>query len=982
MCRPRVAVLVLACLLLAWPGSRAGAEEVPEATAERLLRVHAEGGAPALARLAAQGGTEPWRALEALVQRGELEVARAWAVGQPAPLAAKLGSYLDWREQHAIPPALTEADRAIRELARRGDAQGAVDLLAGDRLADEGVLGIVLRVQRAGAMERLGGPPQPILETYRQAAELAGRHGWTAAVVQALGAAMRVARQARRPDDVLELGVALQQAVPDLPQRDHWLARRRMADAAHALGRTTAAVEHASAALDLASQPHELRDSLYQVLLLGHDVLSLDRRRELQSRLLEVETERGDARRIAAAQVRLGSSEVLAGRWTAGAARIEEGVAWFDANGSPGERRGAHKNAAVAALEMQDDERAAGHVALVRAIDPSAADRDVDLLVMEILLEARTGEAETVRRLVDRTVVLGPPRVKADDVRLLHDLAALAASRAGDVEGAMRSLAAGEQAGAGVGAPRDQLRHLSLQAVVALQSGRVAEAIELAERARALARRHALTRASSLLDTWLALAWLRRGEPQRALECAERGIGLVLARSASLPERRGWLYRAKETHLFRAGIEAAARLGDAERFFHVAESARAVALRQRLAEADGQLPLGDAVHAEQDEALRRAEADAVRALRAAEGVDATRAALTALDAVRDQREALDERLRLAHAAAGQLVAPRVVELAAVRASLAPGEAQVHVAHGLDRLHALVITPDRVRLVDLGPEAGVGAQLDALVVEDAQVDPTPAVTALVKAIVEPLHLQGTRRLTLVPAGRLALLPIALLWPDVDVRVVPSSTIAHLIASRGEARGSGRLVVANPDHPGLAPLPAAADDVPDAERRLVGSHATESALATALDEHRWRVVHLGCHGQIDPERPLRSALALTPGASSDGLWTVGEILRAPVPADVVVLAACSSGQARSFDQEGRAGFVHAFFVAGAKQVVVSLWDVDDAATSLLMQAFHRELARGADAAAAMRVAQGVVRNDARFRHPAYWAGWQVWGPSDPR
>ena len=95
-----------------------------------------------------------------------------------------------------------------------------------------------------------------------------------------------------------------------------------------------------------------------------------------------------------------------------------------------------------------------------------------------------------------------------------------------------------------------------------------------------------------------------------------------------------------------------------------------------------------------------------------------------------------------------------------------------------------------------------------------------------------------------------------------------------------------------------------------------------------------------------------------------------------------AACSSGQARSFDQEGRAGFVHAFFVAGAKQVVVSLWDVDDAATSLLMQAFHRELARGADAAAAMRVAQGVVRNDARFRHPAYWAGWQVWGPSDPR
>ncbi|MEZ6007186.1 MAG: hypothetical protein R3F05_05365 [Planctomycetota bacterium] len=316
---------------------------------------------------------------------------------------------------------------------------------------------------------------------------------------------------------------------------------------------------------------------------------------------------------------------------------------------SPGERRGAHKNAAVAALEMQDDERAAGHVALVRAIDPSAADRDVDLLVTEILLEARTGEAETVRRLVDRTVALGPPRVKADDVRLLHDLAALAASRAGDVEGAMRSLAAGEQAGAGVGAPRDQLRHLSLQAVVALQSGRVAEAIELAERARALARRHALTRASSLLDTWLALAWLRRGEPQRALECAERGIGLVLARSASLPERRGWLYRAKETTVSAPG-SAAHRPGDAERFFHVAESARGSP--PALGGSRRSAPLGDAV-TPAGRGLRRAEADAAEAS-AQRKAWTRRAAPTALDAVRDQREALDERLRLAHAAAGQL----------------------------------------------------------------------------------------------------------------------------------------------------------------------------------------------------------------------------------------------------------------------------------------------------------------------------------------
>ncbi|MGE0192699.1 MAG: CHAT domain-containing protein [Planctomycetota bacterium] len=982
MCRRRAAVLVLALLAAAWPSSRARAEESPEALAERLAALHAEGGDAAVAGVVSRGGVEPWRALEALLATGRLDVARSWAGSWREGVAGALARYLAWREEHPIASAVAEADRAVRQLARRGDARGAVALLEGEALADEGVLGIVLRIQRAGALERIRGAREPILTAYREAADLASRHGWSEAVAQALGAAMRVARDGEAHEEVLGLGRALLAAVPHVPQRDQWLARRRMAVAAHRMRRTPEAIEHAEAALALAATPAEEREGLYQVLLVAHDALSLERRLALQTRLLALEEARGDARGIAATQVRLGSSEVLAGRWTQGAARLEAGVAFFDAHGTPGERRGAHKNAAVAALEMQDDERAAQHVATARAIDPAAADRDVDLRVMEVVLEARHGSPDTVRRLVESTVALGPEHVRPADVQLLHDLSALAASRAGDVEAASRALAASDRARSGDHGPHDELRHLSLQAVVALQAGRVEEAIDLADRARALARRHALTRATSLLDTWLALAWLRRGEPEKALACAERGIGSVVARSATLPERRGWLYRAKETHLFRAAVEAAARLGEAERFFHVAELARAVALRQRLGEGDGPVDVGGPGHAARDGVLRQAEAEAVEALRRAVGVEPTRAALRALDAVRAQREALDERLRLAHAAAGQLVAPRVVSLGDVRASLRPGEAQVHMAHGLDRVWALVVTPAETRLVDLGPEDLVRDRLDDVVVEDVHVDPAPAVAALAAVLVAPLELAGVRTLTLVPAGRLAMLPVGLLWPDTDVRLVPSSTIGQILGAREEADASGRLVVADPVHPGLAPLPAAAGDVVDAERRLVGPAATEAALAQALVERRWRVVHVACHGQIDPERPLRSALALAPTDASDGLWTVAEILRARVRADLVVLAACSSGQARAYEQEGRAGFVHAFFVAGARSVVVGLWDVDDEATSKLMRAFHHQLEAGADAPAALRAAQAELRRDPRFAHPAHWAGWQVWGPGSGR
>lgn len=125
-------------------------------------------------------------------------------------------------------------------------------------------------------------------------------------------------------------------------------------------------------------------------------------------------------------------------------------------------------------------------------------------------------------------------------------------------------------------------------------------------------------------------------------------------------------------------------------------------------------------------------------------------------------------------------------------------------------------------------------------------------------------------------------------------------------------------------------------------------------------------------------MRSALSLAAGPRDDGQWTVGEILMSAVPADVVVLAACSSAQGRTFAQEGRVGFVHAFLVAGARHVVATLWDVDDAASSAFSLAFHSALAAGRSPSAAVRSAQRTLREDVRWAHPAHWAGWQVWGP----
>ena len=67
------------------------------------------------------------------------------------------------------------------------------------------------------------------------------------------------------------------------------------------------------------------------------------------------------------------------------------------------------------------------------------------------------------------------------------------------------------------------------------------------------------------------------------------------------------------------------------------------------------------------------------------------------------------------------------------------------------------------------------------------------------------------------------------------------------------------------------------------------------------------------------------------------------------------------------------------AGARRVVSTLWGVDDAVTATLMSRFYERLLgpRPLPPAAALRAAQLDVRAQPRWRHPYYWAAFQLQG-----
>jgi CHAT domain-containing protein len=97
-----------------------------------------------------------------------------------------------------------------------------------------------------------------------------------------------------------------------------------------------------------------------------------------------------------------------------------------------------------------------------------------------------------------------------------------------------------------------------------------------------------------------------------------------------------------------------------------------------------------------------------------------------------------------------------------------------------------------------------------------------------------------------------------------------------------------------------------------------------------------------------------------------------------AHLVVLSACETYIGNDLRGEGLLGLARGFLYAGARQVVASLWKVDDRATAVFMQHFYTALLRDKLAApAALNRAQIKMSQDPAWSPPRYWAGFVLAG-----
>ncbi|MFL6277364.1 MAG: CHAT domain-containing protein, partial [Blastocatellia bacterium] len=189
----------------------------------------------------------------------------------------------------------------------------------------------------------------------------------------------------------------------------------------------------------------------------------------------------------------------------------------------------------------------------------------------------------------------------------------------------------------------------------------------------------------------------------------------------------------------------------------------------------------------------------------------------------------------------------------------------------------------------------------------------------------------------------------------------------------------------DIPHFSTLPRTRDEVEyiaglfPAERRkvLLGRQSTEAAFKHEPLKH-YRRLHFATHSLIDEKTPARSAVVLTAGDAEDGLLDVSEISQLDLDCDLVVVSACQTGRGQLLSGEGIVGLSRAFLNAGARTVVVSLWNVSDGATDQLMKDFYAKLRAGLSNAAALRQAKlRMIASDKALRHPYYWSSFVMVG-----
>ncbi len=154
---------------------------------------------------------------------------------------------------------------------------------------------------------------------------------------------------------------------------------------------------------------------------------------------------------------------------------------------------------------------------------------------------------------------------------------------------------------------------------------------------------------------------------------------------------------------------------------------------------------------------------------------------------------------------------------------------------------------------------------------------------------------------------------------------------------------------------------------------GGEMTDIKILQNLNSN---ILHISTHSFSNPENILGNYLIVRDEKGNPEKMYGYQIKNTICTADLVILSSCNSGTGAYKPGAGTFSLSRDFLAAGAKSVIKSLWNVNEASTAELMISFHTYF-QNHSVSEALTLAKRDMANSDNYSHPYYWAGFVLEG-----
>lgn len=173
-----------------------------------------------------------------------------------------------------------------------------------------------------------------------------------------------------------------------------------------------------------------------------------------------------------------------------------------------------------------------------------------------------------------------------------------------------------------------------------------------------------------------------------------------------------------------------------------------------------------------------------------------------------------------------------------------------------------------------------------------------------------------------------------------------------------------------------------DLMDGDQYL-GKKATKENFKHYAE--KYDILHLAMHTMLNDTMPLYSKMVFSDDPSSNTGRTLNtyEIYNLKLRSDMVVLSGCNTGSGKLQKGEGVMSLARAFLYAGCPSIIMTLWNVADASSSVMMIEFYKNIRNGYSKDEALRRSKlaYITNADPMKAHPYFWMGYVSIGKQTP-